>query len=68
MIRASAAAAVSATGLPARPAGEVARPHQDGDPRPGCGPAIRAHLAALHDLRDYGAVVLAPARWSPRHT
>ena len=31
------------------------------DPRARLRAAIRAHLAALHDLRDYAAVVLAPA-------
>ncbi|HEX4255418.1 MAG TPA: TetR/AcrR family transcriptional regulator [Streptosporangiaceae bacterium] len=40
---------------------EVARPDQDGDPRARLRAAIRAHLTALHDLRDYAAVVLAPA-------
>jgi AcrR family transcriptional regulator len=38
---------------------EVGRP--DGDPRARLRAAIRAHLAAVHDLRDYAAVVLAPA-------
>jgi AcrR family transcriptional regulator len=32
-----------------------------GDPRARLRAAIRAHLDALHDLRDYAAVVLAPA-------
>jgi AcrR family transcriptional regulator len=34
---------------------------QLGDPRARLRAAIRAHLYALHDLRDYAAVVLAPA-------
>jgi AcrR family transcriptional regulator len=34
---------------------------QPGDPRARLRAAIRAHLDALHDLRDYAAVVLAPA-------
>jgi AcrR family transcriptional regulator len=40
---------------------ELAGQDQDGDPRARLLAAIRAHLAALHDLRDYAAVVLAPA-------
>jgi TetR/AcrR family transcriptional regulator, cholesterol catabolism regulator len=40
---------------------EVTHPAQPGDPRARLRAAIRAHLAALHDLRDYAAVVLAPA-------
>ncbi len=39
-------------------AGPAARP---GDPRARLQAAIRAHLDALADLRDYAAVVLAPA-------
>jgi AcrR family transcriptional regulator len=40
---------------------EVADDDRPGDPRARLRAAIRAHLAALHDLRDYAAVVLAPA-------
>ena len=40
---------------------EVARQDRPGDPRARLRAAIRAHLDALHDLRDYAAVVLAPA-------
>jgi AcrR family transcriptional regulator len=40
---------------------EVTYPAQPGDPRARLRAAIRAHLDALHDLRDYAAVVLAPA-------
>jgi AcrR family transcriptional regulator len=39
---------------------EVAGDGRSGDPRARLRAAIRAHLAALHDLRDYAAVVLAP--------
>jgi TetR/AcrR family transcriptional regulator, cholesterol catabolism regulator len=39
---------------------EVTHPAQPGDPRARLRAAIRAHLDALHDLRDYAAVVLAP--------
>ena len=40
---------------------EVTGQAQNQDPRARLRAAIRAHLAALHDLRDYAAVVLAPA-------
>ena len=40
---------------------EVPRGARPGDPRARLRAAIRAHLDALHDLRDYAAVVLAPA-------
>jgi AcrR family transcriptional regulator len=40
---------------------EVTHPAQAGDARARLRAAIRAHLDALHDLRDYAAVVLAPA-------
>ena len=40
---------------------EVAHQARPGDPRARLRAAIRAHLDALHDLRDYAAVVLAPA-------
>jgi len=39
---------------------EVTRGARPGDPRPRLRAAIRAHLDALHDLRDYATVVLAP--------
>jgi TetR/AcrR family transcriptional regulator, cholesterol catabolism regulator len=39
---------------------EVAHQARPGDPRTRLRAAIRAHLDALHDLRDYAAVVLAP--------
>jgi AcrR family transcriptional regulator len=39
----------------------MAHAAQPGDPRARLRAAIRAHLDALHDLRDYAAVVLAPA-------
>lgn len=44
-----------------RATAEVAGDDRPGDPRARLRAAIRAHLAALHDLRDYAAVVLAPA-------
>jgi AcrR family transcriptional regulator len=40
---------------------EVPQGARPGDPRARLRAAIRAHLDALHDLRDYAAVVLAPA-------
>ena len=40
---------------------EVPQGTRPGDPRARLRAAIRAHLDALHDLRDYAAVVLAPA-------
>ena len=40
---------------------EVPHGARPGDPRARLRAAIRAHLDALHDLRDYAAVVLAPA-------
>ncbi len=40
---------------------EVPQGVRPGDPRIRLRAAIRAHLDALHDLRDYAAVVLAPA-------
>jgi TetR/AcrR family transcriptional regulator, cholesterol catabolism regulator len=40
---------------------EVPDGARPGDPRARLRAAIRAHLDALHDLRDYAAVVLAPA-------
>jgi TetR/AcrR family transcriptional regulator, cholesterol catabolism regulator len=40
---------------------EVPQGGSPGDPRARLRAAIRAHLDALHDLRDYAAVVLAPA-------
>ena len=40
---------------------EVPQGARPGDPRARLHAAIRAHLDALHDLRDYAAVVLAPA-------
>ena len=40
---------------------EVPQGARPGDPQARLRAAIRAHLDALHDLRDYAAVVLAPA-------
>ena len=40
---------------------EVPQGARPGDPPARLRAAIRAHLDALHDLRDYAAVVLAPA-------
>ncbi len=40
---------------------EVTHGGRPGDPRARLRAAIRAHLDALHDLRDYATVVLAPA-------
>ena len=40
---------------------EAAHQARPGGPRARLRAAIRAHLYALHDLRDYAAVVLAPA-------
>lgn len=40
---------------------EVTQPAWPGDPRARLRAAIRAHLDALHELRDYAAVVIAPA-------
>jgi AcrR family transcriptional regulator len=40
---------------------EVTHGARPGDPRARLRAAIRTHLDALHDLRDYAAVVLAPA-------